>query len=223
MPVPTTGELRFSAIATEFQDTHPIRLSHYFKNNSVINTSHISSFPNTYNEFRLSLFYGKDNNSDGSDIVPEPVESPTKPIAGDLGSTTNYEIITGLYANNTTRSEGTTTFDNRGATGRGSSNNVSYPNLIIQARPGDVINLIGRINTDGNYREYCEFWVWLEGSWSRFASPVAQFYGNRDFSVYYTIPDNTIPGNYNFAVACSYYTLGSSNYRSWKSYSLHVW
>jgi hypothetical protein len=64
MPVPDTDEVRFSAIATEFQDSHPIRLSHYFKNNSVINTSHISSFPDKGNQFRLTLFRGKQRYND---------------------------------------------------------------------------------------------------------------------------------------------------------------
>ena len=73
MSIPTTGELRFSAIGTEFQDTHPIRLSHYFKNIPTIDTTHIntenyplSPFPDSFNEFRLSLFRGKEK-----DIVLE--------------------------------------------------------------------------------------------------------------------------------------------------------
>lgn len=153
---------------------------------------------------------------------PTPVASSIPGPSGGLGNT-SAEIITGLYANNTTRSEGTTSFDNRGATGLGSSNNVSYPNLIIQAKPGDVLNLIGRIYTGGTYNEYCEFWVWLGGSWSRFVAPNASFLGNRDFSVNYTIPSSTAAGNYALAVACSYSAVESSTYRSWKSYSLHVW
>ena len=153
---------------------------------------------------------------------PTPVASSIPGPSGGLGNT-SAEIITGLYANNTTRSEGTTSFDNRGATGLGSSNNVSYPNLIIQAKPGDVLNLIGRIYTGGTYNKYCEFWVWLGGSWSRFVAPNASFLGNRDFSVNYTIPSSTAAGNYALAVACSYSAVESSTYRSWKSYSLHVW
>lgn len=155
------------------------------------------------------------------DEPPAPVASsiPDPPVK--VGNNTAWEIITGLYASNTTRSEGTTTFDNRGATVRGSSGNVSYPNLIIQAKPGDVINLIGRINTGGNYKVYCEFWVWLGGSWSKFASPDATFSGNNNFSVNYTIPTGTPADNYVFAVSCV--NKEYSSYRSWKSYSLHVW
>lgn len=142
--------------------------------------------------------------------------------SGGLGST-GYEIITGMYANNTSRTEGTTSFDNRGVAGTGSSNNVKYQSLIIQAKPGDVLNLIGRIYTSGTYTEFCEFWVWLGSSWSRFTSPNASFGGNRDFNVNYTIPSNTVAGNYALAVACSYSSVGATTYRSWKSYSLEVW
>jgi len=218
MPVPDTNEVRFSAIGTEFQDSNPIRLSHYFRNISTVDTSHISSFPNSFNEFRISSFRGKEKEYIPGG-APTPVASSIPGASGGLGSI-SFEIINGLYANNETRSEGTTSFDNRGT---GGDNNHSYPNLIIQAKPGDVINLIGRINTSGNYTEYCEFWVWLGGSWSRFSSPVASFSGNRDFSVNYTIPTGTSAGNYAFAVACSYSSLGATSYRSWKSYSLHVW
>ena len=70
---------------------------------------------------------------------------------------------------------------------------------------------------------FCEFWVWLGSSWSRFASPSASFLGNRDFSVNYTIPSNTVAGNYALAVACSYSSVVATTYRSWKSYSLEVW
>ena len=64
--------------------------------------------------------------------------------------------------------------------------------------------------------------LWL-GCWSRFTAPVASFLGNRYFSVNYTIPSNTVAGNYALAVASSYSTVGSTSYRSWKSYSLEVW
>ena len=236
--LPTTGEIRFSAIGTEFSDpysltdnTKTIRLSHYYKNIQDITTNHINTFPDSFDEFRLISFRGKERfieeSSDDEELAPTgppnpPNQTPNKGTSGNIKGSTYYEIITGLYANNTSRTEGTTSFDNRGAAGRNSSNNVAYMNLIIQAKPGDVLNLIGRINTSGTYREYCEFWVWL-GSWSRFTSPNASFRGNKDFSVNYTIPSNTVAGNYALAVACSYSSVGSSSYRSWKSYSLEVW
>lgn len=231
--LPTTGEIRFSAIGTEFSDpysltdnTKTIRLSHYYKNIQDITTNHINTFPDSFDEFRLISFRGKerfieDSGGGGSSPPNPPNQTANKGVSGGLGST-GYEIITGMYANNTTRTKGTTSFDNRGAGGRGSSNNVAYMNLIIQAKPGDVLNLIGRITTNGNYTEYCEFWVWL-GSWSRFTAPNASFLGNRDFSVNYTIPSNTVAGNYALAVACSFSSVGATTYRSWKSYSLEVW
>ena len=185
-------------------------------------------FPDSFNHFNLALFRGKDRfiEEEIDDEVSGPPNPPNetgiKGVSGPLGDNTLYEIITGLYANNTTRTEGTTSFDNRGTAGRGSSNNVAYMNLIIQAKPGDVLNLIGRINTNGSYKEYCEFWVWF-GSWSRFAAPNATFNGNKDFNVNYTIPSTTPAGNYALAVACSFNIVESYSYRSWKSYSLEVW
>ena len=170
---------------------------------------------------KFSDFYYQEPVSSGPPNPPN--ELPNKGTSGGLGNNTGYEIITGLYANNTSRTEGTTSFDNRGVAGTGSSNNVKYQSLIIQAKPGDVLNLIGRIYTSGTYTEFCEFWVWLGSSWSRFTSPNASFGGNRDFSVNYTIPSNTVAGNYALAVACSYSSVGATTYRSWKSYSLEVW
>jgi hypothetical protein len=211
MVLQSSGAISLFNIQTEFGGSNPISISEYYGAASGIPSSGTITFNN---------FYGKSAPSSGG--PPTPVASSIPGPSGGLGGT-GYEIITGLYANNITRSEGTTSFDNRSAAARGSSNNVSYPNLIIQAKPGDTLNLIGRINTSGAYNEFCEFWVWLGGSWSRFTAPNASFSGNRDFSVNYTIPSNTSAGNYALAVACSYSSVGASSYRSWKSYSLHVW
>lgn len=185
----------------------------------VSGVSYIPTYSQPYTEIKFSDFYYQAPVTSGPPNPPNQTEN--KGVSGGLGNT-GLEIITGLYANNTSRTEGTTSFDNRGVAGLNSSNNVAYMNLIIQAKPGDVLNLIGRINTNGNYNEYCEFWIWL-GSWSRFIAPNAIFSGTRDFSVNYTIPSNTPAGNYALAVACSYSSLGSSSYRSWKAYSLEVW
>ncbi|MDB4613934.1 hypothetical protein OAH43_00215 [bacterium] len=233
--LPTTGEIRFSAIGTEFSDpysltdsTKTVRLSHYYKNIQDITTNHINTFPDSFESFRLISFRGKERfieqESDDEDSGPPnpPNQTPNKGTSGNIQGSTGYEIITGLYANNTSRTEGTTSFDNRGATGNGTNNNVAYMNLIIQAKPGDVLNLIGRIRTNGNWKEYCEFWVWL-GSWSKITHQYATFSGDKDFNINYTIPSNTVAGNYALAVACSYWVLNSTWNRSWKSYSLEIW
>lgn len=215
MVLQSSGAISLYNIQTEFGGSNPIAISEYYAAASGIPSSGTITFNN---------FYGKSAPSSGG--PPTPVASSIPVRSGGVGATTS-EIITGLYANNITRSEGTTSFDNRGAGVRGSSNDVSYPNLIIQAKPGDTLNLIGRINTSGTYTEFCEFWVrygdGLWSIWTRFAAPSATFLGNRDFSVNYTIPSNTSAGNYALAVASSYSTLGATTYRSWKSYSLHVW
>ena len=211
MVLQSSGAISLSNIQTEFGGSNPIAISEYYAAASGIPSSGTITFNN---------FYGKSAPSSGGPPTPVATSLPGK--TGGVGGT-GYEIVRGLYANNTTRSEGTTSFDHRNGTNRGSGNDVKYANLIIQAKPGDTLNLISRLQTGGNYREYAEFWVWLGGSWSRFAAPNATFNGNRDFSVNYTIPSNTSAGNYALAVACSYNSVGSSTFRSWKSYSLHVW
>jgi len=211
MVLQSSGAISLSNIQTEFGGSNPIAISEYYAAASGIPSSGTITFNN---------FYGKSAPSSGG--PPTPVASSIPGRSGGVGGT-SYEIVRGLYANNTTRSEGTTSFDNRNGTNRGSSNDVKYANKIIQAKPGDTLKLISRLQTSGTYKEFAEFWVWLGGSWYRFASPNATFYGDRDFTEYYTIPSSTPPGNYALAVACSYSTLGATTYRSWKSYSLHVW
>ena len=216
MPLQTSGAISLSQIQSEFGGSNPIALSEYYRNGSYVN-SNSSNIP-TSGQIKFSDFYG----AQAQASVPSPQPSSLPSRYGSVGNT-GYEIVTGLYANNTSRSEGTTTFDHRGGTSRGSSNDVKYPSKIIQAKAGDTLTLISRLNTSGNYREYAEFWVWLGGSWIDIGHPSATFYGNRDFTISYTIPSGTSPGNYGLAVGSSYSSWKSSSYRSWKSYSLHVW
>lgn len=210
MVLQSSGAISLYDIQTEFGGSTPISMSEYYGAASGIPSSGTISFSN---------FYGKSALSSGP---PTPVASSIPARSGGVGQT-NYEIVRGLSANNLTRSDGTTNFDNSYDTDLGSSNDVKYPNLIIQAKPGDQLHLVALLKTSGTYKEFAEFWVWIDGSWSRFDYSYATFYSNRFFNAYYTIPSNTLAGNYALAVACSYYTLGATTYRSWKSYSLHVW
>ena len=216
MPLQASGAISLSQIQSEFGGSNPIALSEYYRNGSYVN-SNASSIP-TSGQIKFSDFYG----AQAQASVPSPQQSSLPSRYGGVG-TTSYEIVTGLYANNTSRSEGTTTFDHRSGTSRGSSNDVKYPSKIIQAKAGDTLTLISRLNTSSSYKEYAEFYVWLGGSWEPIGQQNATFSGNRDFSMSYTIPSGTSPGNYGLAVASSYSSYRSSGYRSWKSYSLHVW
>ena len=211
MVLQSSGAISLYNIQTEFGGSTPISMSEYYGAASGIPSSGAISFSN---------FYGKSAQSSGA---PTPVASSIPARSGGVGNNTNFEIVRGLEANNLTRSEGTTHFDYKETTDLGGSSDVEYSNVIIQAKPGDELQLVARLKTQGYYKEYAEFWVWLGVSWYRFASPNDTFYSDKDFTEYYTIPSSTPAGNYALAVACSYYTLGSTNYRSWKSYSLHVW
>ena len=91
MPVPDTDEVRFSEIAKEFEDNDPIRLSDYFKdNNSTIDTSHISSFPDTDNPFSLTLFRGKQR--DGGVIETTTLYNDLQSLRTELSSFTYNEV-----------------------------------------------------------------------------------------------------------------------------------
>ncbi|NDB30812.1 hypothetical protein EB151_14840, partial [archaeon] len=200
MVLQSSGAISLANIQTEFGGSNPISISEYYGAASGIPSSGTISFYN---------FYGKSAPSGGP---PTPVASSIPGASGGLGNT-SYEIVTGLYAYNTTRSEGSYYFDNRGQYGLGTSNNLSFPSMIIQAKPGDTLYLVGRLRTSGTYLEYCEFWYWYGSSWYRFAAPSASFLGDRDFGTYLTIPNTLSAGNYAIAVALSYSTLGATTYR----------
>ena len=57
MAVPSSGVLKISDIATEFQDTVPYRLSKYYRGGALVpDSSQISNLPNS-GAIRLGNFY----------------------------------------------------------------------------------------------------------------------------------------------------------------------
>lgn len=107
MPLQTTGIIKFSDIAAEFEDTHPIRIVRYYKDkNWVLNrrviTSHISTFPKTWDPFRLSLFYGtaKFGPTDLEstlDVWPENIQD----YRWGLAVSSQYEWLNSIIITNT--------------------------------------------------------------------------------------------------------------------------
>jgi len=162
------------------------------------------------------------------------------------GYATNYEIIAGFAAINTSRSgvsDIPANSTNLDIHTYGSTNSTKiysrYDYRIIQARPGDTLTITGRIKA-GGYTEYCEFWIWLGSSWFRFDYKSASVSGTKDFIVNLALDDSprvvggvtlriipegtTIsPGNYALGVTCSYGSVGSASYRSWRSFSLEIY
>lgn len=226
MPLQDTGvAISLSDIQEEFGGDNPISLSEYYKDGDYVGSSQ-STIPSS-GAISFSNFYGTQKAAAGA---PAPVSSDLTSIgySGGLGNT-GYEIIRGLYAENTSRTEGQyilsdgTTSDFRNQATYNGSNKVYTPDAVIQAKAGDTIKFLARATAKG-YNEYVEYYVYL-GSWTRVHNVYkSNMNGNYDAPAYnYTIPASTTPGSYAIAVALSYSSLGATSYRSWKSYSLHVW
>ena len=226
MPLQDSGAISLSDIQDEFGGDKPISLSEYYKDGDYVGSSQ-STIPSS-GQISFGDFHGTQKATGGA--APTPVASDLNSIgySGGLGNT-GYEIIRGLYAENISRTEGRhilsdgTTSDFRNQGTYDGANKVYTPNAIIQARAGDTIRFLARATAKG-YNEYVEYYVYL-GSWTRVHNVYkANMSGDYDAPAYdYTIPSDTSPGNYAIAVALSYSTLGDSAWRSWKSYSLHIW
>lgn len=161
---------------------------------------------------------------------------------GFIGTDSTYEIITGLKAFNLDRTDGTT-IDNRGAAALGSSLNEIYPNEIIQAKRGDRIRMTGNVKTrwvasshplfaaSSGSTVNCEFWIiykphndYIESSGWKNKNIQTEYRvttSGRDVEYDLYLRHDIEPGNYAIAVVCN--RTSGTKYRSWKSYSLHVW
>jgi hypothetical protein len=155
---------------------------------------------------------------------PSPVQTsiPTSnPSNLDSNSAETFRsIITGLYAHNDTRQIGSYTFDNRGTTGQDSDTIISYPDLIVQALPGDTITITANVVLPiSSSFVSVELWYWYgSGDWIEFHSEQVSSAGYTDVTGELTIPSNKFG---NFAIAAS--TAWNSDYE-WniRKYSLHV-
>lgn len=211
----------------------------------VSGVSYIPTYSQPYVAINFSDFYYQ---------APEPSgpPNPANPTTANYGyggtlytsSTyaTNYEIISGFAAINTSRvgvSEIPANSTNLDIHTYGSTSSTKiysrYDSRIIQARPGDTLTITGRIKA-GGYTEFCEFWIWLGSSWFRFHSESRNVSGTETFYINLALDDRLLPtgriipqgttispGNYALGVACSYWSLGSASYRSWKSFSLEIY
>jgi len=218
MVLQSSGAISLNDVQTEFGGSNPISMDEYYGAATGIPGS---------GQISMNVFYGKSKAPTGP---PSPAQTnlSTLGVSGGLGST-SYEIIAGLYAKNLTRttgryilSDGSTSDFRNQATAVGGSNNVSTPAAIIQARSGDTIQMIARAITRGSYSEHFEFWYYGASGWVRAGSLNYTWSGSRDATYNLVLPTLSA-GNYALAVALSYSTVGSTSYRSWKSYSLHIW
>lgn len=245
--LPTTGEMRFSAIRDEFNDINPVTLSHYYKDIEDIATNHIDTFPDSFNEFRLTLFRGKEKEETRYLIKLTANLSSIGDADGRGGGKTFDSIITGAKAVNLTRGvpsgdRGGQGFDNRGTHAIPSldlpadtNNKTFYPNLILQGAVGDQIELTGesvaretsndKSNQSWNGIKFI-FWLYDGTTWANInESSINPGTATMTFTHTFNIPDMT-PGAYALGFS-SQYIHGDMSlpYRicSWKSYSFHVW
>jgi hypothetical protein len=103
------------------------------------------------------------------------------------------------------------------------NNYTYYEDVIIQAQPGDTLELFARLeSTLDNY--YVTFWIFLDYDiryWRPIRTLNSNIIGIKDFTIRYDIPDNTLPGNYGIAVS-SHTTANKNVNTSWRAYSLHI-
>jgi hypothetical protein len=135
---------------------------------------------------------------------------------------TSYEALTGASGINLSRSD-VSTFNNIRSSTLGRTGGITYPNLILQARVGNVIRITIEIQTSGSYTEWFSFYIKWSTSYVRINSTSAVFLGFASRSFDYTIPAGTAPGSYALACLCEYNTLGSAGYRSVNYYTLQIW
>tara|TARA_B100001093_G_C26842053_1_gene1020998 strand:- start:1404 stop:2117 length:714 start_codon:yes stop_codon:yes gene_type:complete len=237
MPLQTSGAISLSNIQSEFGGSNPISISEYIRGGSLVpNTAANSDIPTSLSNISFSDFYGGSSAAAGP---PDPVRSNLESfgIDGGLGNV-NYEIVTGIIFDNQTTTNGEyypwwfndqrPNFGSNALDRDGGVGNRVYTDKIGQAEPGDTIFIEAHAYTSSTYSEYFEFYHYnLNGrsGWYRFANSgrVSVPPSGLKRSTTFTIAANTPPGNYAIAVALSYNRLGDTAYRSWRSYSLHIY
>jgi hypothetical protein len=112
-----------------------------------------------------------------------------------LGSSTTYEILTGVSGTNTTT--GINYFDTRDTIALGGANTTQYPFTIITGSIGQLLTFILRINTgSATYNENQSAYVNYGTGWVQIAAVTNQIVRVKDVTITYTIPAGTSPGQY---------------------------
>lgn len=143
-----------------------------------------------------------------------------QPVVG--GGFTNYEIITGVQAINTTT--GVTGFNNIGTVGTGGPSVSQYPNLIITASVGNILTFnIGIAN--GGDPEYQNAYVYISGAWSQIGSSFRT--GGGISTITWTVPGGYSVGYYSIVFQNEYATqpappTASGAYKSVAEYFLRI-
>jgi len=103
------------------------------------------------------------------------------------------------------------------------NNYTYYEDVIIQAQPGDTLELFARLESTLDIY-YVTFWIFLDNNiryWRPIRTLNLNIRGIKDITITYEIPYNTLPGNYGIAVS-SHTTANKNVNTSWRAYSLHI-
>ena len=143
----------------------------------------------------------------------------TYPLTIGVG-VTYYEWNQGASGSNLTRGGGST-FNNLGSDNtQNRANFINYQNLILQARPGDTIQIAVRNTTIYSDPEVQAVYLNLGAGYFLVGSQ----YGTSSFTytVNYTIPSSQLFGSYGILVYNFYSSLGDTSFASANFYSLHI-
>ena len=217
MSLPTSGEISLSDIQSVFGGDNPINVSEYVRGGSYVQTDTLnrnSNIPTTAtasSNIDFSDYHGSSN-------------LEVWGVGGAGVGVTQWEIIAGMKLTNISTS--TVWFDDTGAASF-SGPNIVYTNKIGYASPGDEIEIDIKIIAE-DYEEHFEFWHYNinnNAGWHRFDksdSALLVQTGGEIVTRTLTINQNHAPGFYGIGGACSYDTLGATEYRSWRSYTLVI-
>jgi len=206
MPI-STGTVSLLDIQNEFGGNNPIGLNEYY--NAFVGAP-------SFGEISINNFRGKT-------FFPIGVETNYSSYGFPRGvGDTSYEWLAGASGSNLTKSGGLT-FNNLGSDNYSNRPNfINYQNLILQAKPGDTIEIKIRnsvINDINELNEINTLYLNLGNGYFIVSSIKAD--GPRIDTINYTIPSNQSLGNYAIAI-CNDYWWFPSTYSSGNFYSLHI-
>ena len=217
---PSSGQISLSNLQSVFGGTNPINFSEYYLNASTGYTTGVSGISNIGTQIALSNFYGKTKIT----IWPTPQQTNHASFGNPTGTGNPYDMyVSGASGKNLTRTGGST-FSNFRASTRNYPSFINYQNLILQAKPGDQIEIKIERWTSAIYYTYTTLYLnigsgWFIVLWWRGNSAGLGF---TTFTYNYTIPTSLSPGTYGIAAVNSYISLTNVTKTSCRFYSLHV-
>lgn len=231
MPLQSSGPISFANIQTEFGGTNPIGINEYYLNGSsgYVSGSGAVGIP-TSGQISINQFYGKSKVV--TNTVPTPVATNfvgtyAHPGYYPLGSV--IDVITGSSGANLSRT-GVSTFNNIGTYSLTNKPSILqyFPNLILQARSGDTIEIRVNWTKQGTFSYRPANYIYLIINFgsgysivsSSYTRPALPYSINGSSTINFTIPSNAFPGNH--AIGLIFDNQGGGNLNAYY-YSLHIY